>query len=105
MATWGAASQVFDSLQSILSLSAAVPDGRYSGVWQVLAASPEALALARGEIAVVKRLQHPNLLPLLGSALLSVDTAAGGRAQVALGWKYFGVCVLGGGGARMRDLV
>ena len=29
----------------------------------------------------MKRLQHPNLLPLLGSALVSVDTASGARAQ------------------------
>ena len=48
-------------------------------------ASPEALALAREEISVMKRLRHPNLLPLLGSALVSVDTAAGGRAQVSSG--------------------
>lgn len=52
---------------------------------QVLASSPEQLALARGEIAVMKRLQHPNLLPLLGSALVSVGTAAGGHAQVRAG--------------------
>jgi len=31
----------------------------------------------------MKRLRHPNLLPLLGSALISVDTASGTRAQVA----------------------
>ena len=31
----------------------------------------------------MKRLRHPNLLPLLGSALVSVDTASGARAQVA----------------------
>ncbi len=32
----------------------------------------------------MKRLRHPNLLPLLGSALVSVDTASGARAQVGL---------------------
>ena len=49
---------------------------------QVLVSSPEQQALARDEIAVMKRLRHPNLLPLLGSAIVSVDTASGGRAQV-----------------------
>lgn len=49
---------------------------------QVLVSSPEQLALARDEIAVMKRLRHPNLLPLLGSAIVSVDTASGERAQV-----------------------
>ena len=50
---------------------------------QVLAGSAEQLAMAREEISIMKRPRHPNLLPLLGSALVSVDTAAGGRAQVA----------------------
>ena len=44
--------------------------------------SSELLGLAREEIAVMRRLGHPNLLPLLGSALARVATASGVPTEV-----------------------
>ena len=59
---------------------------------QVLAGSSEQLTMAREEISIMKRLRHPNLLPLLGSALVSVDTASGARAQARLQAQILSCC-------------
>ena len=40
-----------------------------SGCVQVLASTAEQLALARQEMAVMRSLQHPNLLPLLAHSI------------------------------------
>ena len=47
-----------------------------------MVSSSELLGLAREEIAVMRRLGHPNLLPLLGSALARVATASGVPTEV-----------------------
>ena len=64
---------------SVMDVS--VPAGQLFALKKVLAGGAEQLAEARHEIDAMRRLRHPNLLPLLDHAVCATNQGGGGGAS------------------------